>query len=155
MPSVQFEIWTLTFRSLPCRARWRSSISYSSLICPLPKNRIFTVILFGVNVIPQNMHIKTNCFASTSKNQKIMPFQESAVYLHNYWYINGRDPVASAGIFKQSMGARNRVGIGLSYQPARLHSVAELVSWNRFLSSLKVEKFGLCTMGRGAFSIGS
>jgi hypothetical protein len=27
-----------------------------------------------------------------------------------------------AGIFKQSMGARNRVGIGLSYRPARLHS---------------------------------
>jgi len=26
----------------------------------------------------------------------------------------------SAGIFKQSMGARNRVGIGLSYRPARL-----------------------------------
>ncbi len=27
--------------------------------------------------------------------------------------------VACAGIFKQSMGARNRVGIGLSYRPAR------------------------------------
>ncbi len=26
-----------------------------------------------------------------------------------------------AGIFKQSMGARNRGGIGLSYRPARLH----------------------------------
>jgi hypothetical protein len=26
-----------------------------------------------------------------------------------------------AGIFKQSMGARNRVGIGLSYSPPRLH----------------------------------
>ncbi len=32
--------------------------------------------------------------------------------------------------------ARNRVGIGLSYRPARLHSQAELVPWNRFLSSL-------------------
>jgi hypothetical protein len=37
------------------------------------------------------------------------------------------------------MGARNRVGIGLARQ-ARL---AELVPWNRFLSSLKVSKFGL------------
>jgi hypothetical protein len=27
-------------------------------------------------------------------------------------------------IFKQSIGARNRVGIGLSYRPARLHSLA-------------------------------
>jgi hypothetical protein len=43
-----------------------------------------------------------------------------------------------AGIFKQSMGARNRVGIGLSYQPGRLHVLAELIPWNRFLGSLKV-----------------
>ncbi len=39
------------------------------------------------------------------------------------------------GIFKQSTGARNRVGIGLSYQPATLHSLAELVPWNRFLGA--------------------
>ncbi len=46
--------------------------------------------------------------------------------------------VLCAGIFKQSMGARNRVGIGLSYyRPARLHSLAEWVPWNRFLGSLK------------------
>ncbi len=43
-----------------------------------------------------------------------------------------------AGIFEQSMGARNRVGLGMSYRPARLHSLAELVPWNRFLGSLKV-----------------
>jgi hypothetical protein len=35
--------------------------------------------------------------------------------------------VAGAGIFKQSLGARNRVGIGLSYRPARLHSLAKLI----------------------------
>ncbi len=29
-----------------------------------------------------------------------------------------------AGIFKQSMGARNRIGIGLSYRAARLHRLA-------------------------------
>jgi hypothetical protein len=44
----------------------------------------------------------------------------------------------SAGIFKQSMGARNREVIGLLYWPARLHSLPELVPWNRFLGSLKV-----------------
>jgi hypothetical protein len=32
--------------------------------------------------------------------------------------------VYSAGIFKQSTRARNRVGIGLSYRPARLHYTA-------------------------------
>ncbi len=41
------------------------------------------------------------------------------------------------------MGARNRLGIGWSYRPARLHSLAESVPRNRFLGSLKVYKFGL------------
>ena len=35
-------------------------------------------------------------------------------------------------------GTRNRVEIVLSYRPARLHSLAELIPWNRFLGSLKV-----------------
>ncbi len=43
-----------------------------------------------------------------------------------------------AGIFKQSMGARNQIGIGLSYRPARLHRLAELIPWNRFLGSTNV-----------------
>ncbi len=43
-----------------------------------------------------------------------------------------------AGFFWQSMGARNRVVIGLSYRPARLHRHSELIPWNRFLGSLKV-----------------
>jgi hypothetical protein len=67
--------------------------------------------------------------------------------------------------FKQSMGARNQVGIGLSYQPARLEPVfvcksfkeplnrflswrAESIPWNRFLSSLNVYKYGLRTGNR-------
>jgi hypothetical protein len=33
----------------------------------------------------------------------------------------------SAGILEQSMGARNRVGIGLSYRPAWLHVLAESI----------------------------
>jgi hypothetical protein len=42
------------------------------------------------------------------------------------------------------MGARNRVGIGLSYRPARLHRLAGLIPCNRSLGSLQVKKFGLC-----------
>ncbi len=42
-------------------------------------------------------------------------------------------------------GARNRVGIGLSYRPARLHRLVESIPWNQFLGSLNVYKFGLCT----------
>ena len=43
-----------------------------------------------------------------------------------------------AGIFKESVGTRNKGGIGLSYRPARLHRLAESIPWNRFLGSLKV-----------------
>ncbi len=46
--------------------------------------------------------------------------------------------LSSAGIFKQSMGARNRVGYGLSYRPARLHRLAEFIAWNRFLGFINV-----------------
>jgi hypothetical protein len=35
------------------------------------------------------------------------------------------------------MGARNRLGIGLSYRPARLHRLEESIPWNGFLGSLK------------------
>jgi hypothetical protein len=34
----------------------------------------------------------------------------------------------SAGILEQSMGARNRIRIGLSYRPAGLHRLAESIS---------------------------
>jgi hypothetical protein len=44
----------------------------------------------------------------------------------------------SAGIFKQSMGVRNRVGVGLSNWPSRLYGLAKLIIWNRFMASLKV-----------------
>jgi hypothetical protein len=36
------------------------------------------------------------------------------------------------------MGARNLVGIGLTYWPARLHRLAEFIPWNRFLGSINV-----------------
>jgi hypothetical protein len=38
----------------------------------------------------------------------------------------------SVGIFKQSMGARKLVGIGLRYRPARLHRQVELIPRNKF-----------------------
>jgi hypothetical protein len=34
--------------------------------------------------------------------------------------------------------ARNRIGIGLSYPPARLHRLAEFIPWNRFQSSINI-----------------
>jgi hypothetical protein len=42
-------------------------------------------------------------------------------------YMHLRHLVHRAGIFKKSMGTRHRVGIGLSYRPARLHRLAESI----------------------------
>ncbi len=39
---------------------------------------------------------------------------------------------------KKSIGARHRVGRGLSYRPARLYRLAEFIPWNRFLGSMNV-----------------
>ncbi len=41
-----------------------------------------------------------------------------------------------AWIFKESMGARNRGGIGLSYRLARLHRLVEFIPWYWFLGSI-------------------
>jgi hypothetical protein len=50
----------------------------------------------------------------------------------------GHAILSRAGIFKKSMGARHRVGIGLSYRSARLHRLAELMPWHRFHKGLKM-----------------
>ena len=80
--------------------------------------------------------------------------RETGVAVYFYCYFQNRQSATSkkepkqqqpqpcAGIFKQSMVARNRVVISLSYRPARRHSLAELVPWNRFLGSLKVKNSG-------------
>ncbi len=47
-----------------------------------------------------------------------------------------------AGTFEHPMEAMNWVGIRLSYRPARLHRLAESITWNRFLGSLKVKNTG-------------
>jgi hypothetical protein len=43
------------------------------------------------------------------------------------------------------MGVRNRVGKGLSYRPAGLNRLAKSILWNRFLGSLEVLKYHLCS----------
>ncbi len=43
-----------------------------------------------------------------------------------------------AGIFKKSMGARHRGGIGFSYRPARLHRLAEFIPWNQFRGPIHI-----------------
>ncbi len=65
-------------------------------------------------------HIRQYCI--------FLPLPRPIAALHPQWAEEN-----CAGIFKQSTGARNRVGIGLSYRPVRIHRLAELIPWNRFL----------------------
>jgi hypothetical protein len=55
--------------------------------------------------------------------------------------FKGDHTVLFAGILGLSMGARNRVGVGLSYLPAELNRLAETIPWNRFLGVLKLKKY--------------
>ncbi len=43
-----------------------------------------------------------------------------------------------AGIFKKSMGARHRGGIGFSYRPAMLHRLAEFIPCNQFRGPINI-----------------
>jgi hypothetical protein len=43
-----------------------------------------------------------------------------------------------AGIFKKSMGARHRGGIGFSYRPAMLHRLEEFIPWNQFWGPMNI-----------------
>jgi|LakMenEpi03Aug12_release.lakeMendotaPanAssembly.Ray.scaffolds.fasta_scaffold1077138_1 hypothetical protein len=53
-----------------------------------------------------------------------------------------------AVILEQSMGARNRIGIWLSYRPARLHRLAESNPWNKFLEKYRLWWVWCMTEGR-------
>jgi hypothetical protein len=48
-----------------------------------------------------------------------------------------------AGIFKKSMGARNQGRIGISYRPARLHRLEELIPWNQFRDPAEELRMGI------------
>jgi hypothetical protein len=60
-------------------------------------------------------------YAEDDYNLTLCPLQSRLLH------INHGQPHARAGIFKKSMGARHRGGIGFPYRPARLHRLAELI----------------------------
>ncbi len=68
-----------------------------------------------------------------------------AVFVNVFFFKGPRNQfrgIDSASLYV-SVGARNRVRLGLSYRPARLHRLAEFIPWNRFLCSINVLKYGL------------
>ncbi len=101
-----------------------------------------------VTVVVRNLplYVYSNPLVMRGKNPPIILTLYISV-LGIYWPSLLRDIIENTSILpvtrvqyssKQYMGARNRVGLGLLCRPARLHSLAELVPWNRILGLLKV-----------------
>jgi hypothetical protein len=74
-------------------------------------------------------------------HKKKFPEECGSMTLDLFSRIQIRNEQVRAGIFKPSMGARNRVIV-----PARQATylrLAEFILWNLFLGSINVEKYGL------------
>jgi hypothetical protein len=89
------------------------------------------------------IHRKTDIFHNKWQRRHELKRGQSYFRLSNnfVWKINCSFLDSSsyrAGIFTESMGARNQGGIGLSYRPARLHRLAEFIPCYRFLGSINV-----------------
>ncbi len=88
-------------------------------------------------------------YKNIKEEKKINFWVEGEIWSNNELYKKGVDHVGSeyveycAGIIEPSMRARNRIGIGLSYRPARLHRLTKLIPWHRILGSLKAWKYRL------------
>ncbi len=75
----------------------------------------------------------------------------SVKIVYNYGLRGEYLLIYSAGIFKQSVGARNRVGILLLYRPTTGHQAIQpgaICSMESILGLLKSLKFGLITIQR-------
>jgi hypothetical protein len=81
---------------------------------------VFKVSLSGRFCTSKFIICKSSMFNMRNKTQ----YQRKVLHAYKVKRIG---KVFSAGILEQSMGARNRVGIGLSYRPARLHRLAESI----------------------------
>ncbi len=100
----------------------------------------FLLVFYFMHTTPYHPHFLPTYCQSQQKMSYVRLCLSSTSLItisHHHWLNTVRLPTQvlihayssqyCAGILKQSMGARNRVGIGFSYRPARLHSLAESV----------------------------
>ncbi len=71
-------------------------------------------VMQRINIFTE-AHTAKDAFSETASLFRLSPHFPSPAIMYR------------AEIFKKSMGARNRVGIGLSYRPTRLHKLAESI----------------------------
>ncbi len=114
----------------------------SKRFCPFSKKNVHPCLVLFFLSFFLFIDSKKNCLRVTVFSQKYLyndtikctiPLHKQILFLQRNGNIQYR-----AGIFKESMGARNRGGRGLSYRPARLHSLPEFIPWNRFRGPIHV-----------------
>ncbi len=94
----------------------------------------------------RKVYLQVNLLDSTHRQRHLVLLSISLIFLRYVLTVPSpgfattflKKPLALCWNFKQPMGARNRVGIRLSYRPARLHMLADWFLKNNFFTSLKV-----------------
>ncbi len=92
-------------------------------------DRYLSSVSKDVNVSDKVMYILYSMYGVMKRIEITLPWAR----ISKRWESPGIDS-------QESIPVRQ---IGLSYQPARLHRLAESIPWNRFLGSWNVNKFGL------------
>ncbi len=108
--------------------------------CALPSSSYVAILLGRQN---SNIGEKVN-FSRRWKSLLILYSNKFFALL--FWCDSFSGGTTVLEICIESMWARNRIGMGLSYRPARLHSLAELIPWNRFWTP---KKFKILALYRG------
>ncbi len=81
----------------------------------------------------QNWFLSKEIWVRPMSRSATSPSGQSVCWMERWIPIQPR-----AGIFKKSMGARHRRGIGFSYRPARLHRLAEFIPWHQFRGPINI-----------------
>ena len=111
----------------------------------MPLIKTLRDLLYAPHRIPHQTHRTRKTFSITAQfRQSTILYKEAYIYtgytsqlplvlLEDDVQLKNR-----AGIFKKSVGARNRRGIGLTYRPARLRRLAEFIPWNQFRGPINI-----------------
>ncbi len=96
--------------------------------------------LFKYRPLAKDVHNYGKCRKISKQDHLLKPlFGEKCVKLRTLLlHIVAEIALASQSWNFQTIVVKNRVGRGLSYRPASLHRLLELIPWNRFLGPLKV-----------------
>ncbi len=117
---IRMDLWEISWRTLEGGGECLLGVTVNLLVCDRARGcTIFcTVSLPQLIVSPHHINLPLNEMWSTNTTCPLL--------------FSAPPPHICTGNLEQSMGARNRVGIGLSYRPAMLHRQTESIPWNWF-----------------------